>query len=71
MEKIVKNQPIRIEFGDYDNFATMTPIEILEYEPERRPHVLIRWAYPNDDRTIDLWHPSDHDVDFDSFGFKR
>ena len=67
MSKIVKNQPIRIEFGDFDNFATMIPVEIVEYDPEGYLKVLIRWQYPNEDRTIDLWHQTDKDVDFDSF----
>lgn len=71
MKTIVKNQPTQIEFGDYDNFATMTPIEILEYKPNGWYKVLIRWQYPNSEHTIDLWHRDDKDVDFDSFNFKQ
>ena len=67
MSKIVKNQPIRIEVGDFDNFATMIPVEIVKYDPEGYFKVLIRWQYPNQDRTIDLWHHTDKDVNFDSF----
>ena len=67
MKQIVKNQPIRIEFGDYDNFATMIPIDILEYKPNDYYKVLIRWQYPNKDRTIDLWERDDALVDFESF----
>jgi hypothetical protein len=67
MERIVKNKPIRIEFGDYDNFATMTPLEILKYEPDGYYKVLIRWQYPNSEQTIDLWERNDKNVDFDSF----
>ena len=29
MKTIVKNQPTKIEFGAYGNFATMIPIAIL------------------------------------------
>lgn len=67
MERIVKNKPIRIEFGDYDNFATMTPLKILKYEPEGYYKVLIRWQYPNSEQTIDLWERNDKIIDFDSF----
>ena len=67
MEKIIKNKPIQVEFGDYDNFATLTPIEILEYHPDEYYKVLIRWKYPNDERTIELWERDDKNVDFDSF----
>lgn len=67
MERIVKNKPIKIEFGDYDNFATMTPLEILKYEPDGYYKVLIRWQYPNSEQTIDLWERNDKNVDFDSF----
>ena len=67
MERIVKNKPIRIECGDYDNFATMTPLEILKYEPDGYYKVLIRWQYPNSEQTIDLWERNDKNVDFDSF----
>lgn len=31
MTKVVKNQPIRLEFGDYGNFATLTPIALGEF----------------------------------------
>ena len=67
MERIVKGQPIKIEFGDYDNFATMIPIEILEHRPNAYFKMHIRWQYPNSDRTIDLWQQEDDNVDFDSF----
>ena len=67
MKTIVKNQPTQIEFGDYDNFATMTPIEILEYKPNDWYKVLIRWQYPNSDKTIDLWAYNAENVDFNSF----
>ena len=67
MGRIVKNQPTRIEFGDYDNFATMIPIEILEYKPDDYYKVLIRWQYPGSEQTIDLWESHDHLVDFESF----
>lgn len=67
MEKIIKDKPIKIEFGDYDNFATMTPKEILEYRPNDYYKVLIRWQYPNSEHTIDLWEQSDKNIDFDSF----
>ena len=33
MEKIIKGQPIKIEFGDYGNINTMIPLEILEMIP--------------------------------------
>lgn len=68
---IVKNQPIRIEFGDYDNFAIMIPVEILKYKPKDYYKVLIRWQYPNSDQTIDLWEQDDKLVDFDSFNFNK
>ena len=71
MKAIIKNQPMRIEFGDYDNFATMIPVEIIEYKPDGYYKVLIRWQYPNDERTIELWHSTDNDVDFESFGFNK
>lgn len=67
MERIVKNQPIKIEFGDYDNFAIMIPKEILEHRPNDYYKVLIRWQYLNSDSTIDLWEQDDTIVDFDSF----
>jgi hypothetical protein len=67
MNKITKGQPMRIEFGDYDNFATMIPIEILEHRPNEWSKVLIRWQFLNSDRTIDLWHQNDKNVDFESF----
>jgi hypothetical protein len=67
VEQIVKNKPIRIEFGDYDNFATMIPLAILKHEPEGYYKVLIRWQYPNSEQTIDLWERDDKIVDFDSF----
>ena len=67
MERIVKNKPIRIEFGDYGNYATMTPIEIVEYKPNDYFKVLIRWQYPNSDRTIELWERDDKNIDFESF----
>lgn len=67
MKKIIKNQPIKIEFGDYDNFATMIPIDILEHKPDDYYKVLIRWQYPNENRTIDLWERDDALVDFESF----
>ena len=67
MNKIIKNKPMKIEFGDYGNFATMIPIEILEYRPNDYYKVLIRWQYLNSDSTIDLWEQSDKNIDFDSF----
>lgn len=67
MKTIVKNQPTQIEFGDCDNFATMIPIKILERKPNGWYKVLIRWQYPNTDRTIDLWERDDALVDFESF----
>ena len=67
MKKIVKNQPTKIEFGDYGNFATMIPIDILEYKPDDYYKVLIRWKYSNKDQTIDLWERDDSLVDFESF----
>lgn len=67
MKTIIKGQPIRIEFGDYDNFATMIPLEVLKHEPDGYFKVLIRWQYPNSDQTIDLWEQNDKIVDFDSF----
>ena len=67
MKKIVKNQPTKIEFGDYDNFATMIPIDILEYKPDDYYKVLIRWKYFNMDQTIDLWERDDTLIDFESF----
>lgn len=67
MSKIVRNKPITIEFGCYDNFRTMIPIEILEYKPNESYGVLIRWQYPNSDKTIDLWAYNAENVDFDSF----
>ena len=67
MSKIVRNKPITIEFGCYDNFRTMIPIEILEYRPSECHRVLIRWQYPNSERTIDLWEQNDKNVDFESF----
>ena len=67
MKQIVKNQPIRIEFGDYDNFATMIPIKILKYEPDEYYKVLIRWQYPGTNQTIDLWEHDDALVDYESF----
>ena len=71
MKKIIKNNPIKIEIGDYGNFATMIPIDILEYKPNDYYKVLIRWQYPNSEHTIDLWNQDDKDVDFDSFNFKQ
>lgn len=67
MNKIIKNKPIEIEFGDYDNFAIMIPKEILEHRPNDYYKVLIRWQYPNSEQTIDLWEQDDTIVDFDSF----
>ena len=67
MKTIVKNQPTRIEFGDYDNFATMIPIEILEHTPNDYYKVLIRWQYPGTDQTINLWERDETLVDFESF----
>ena len=67
MERIVKNQPIKIEFGDYGNFRTMIPKEILEHRPNDYYKVLIRWQYLNSEQTIDLWEQDDKIVDFDSF----
>lgn len=67
MERIVKNQPIKIEFGDYGNFHTMIPKEILEHRPNDYYKVLIRWQYPNSEHTIDLWEQSDKNIDFESF----
>ena len=67
MERIVKNQPIKIEFGDYGNFCTMIPKEILEHKPNDYYKVLIRWQYLNSEQTIDLWEQDDKIVDFDSF----
>jgi hypothetical protein len=67
MKTIVKGQPVRIEFGDYDNFATMIPLAILKHEPKGYYKVLIRWQYPNSEQTIDLWEQNDQNVDFDSF----
>lgn len=67
MERIVKNQPIKIEFGDYGNFRTMVPKEILKHRPNDYYKVLIRWQYLNSEHTIDLWEQDDAIVDFDSF----
>ena len=67
MKIIIKNQPIKIEFGDYGNFATMIPIKILEHKPDGYYKVLIRWKYPNSNQTIDLWEQNDQSVDFESF----
>lgn len=67
MERIVKNQPIKVEFGDYGNFRTMIPKEILEHRPNDYYKVLIRWQYLNSEHTIDLWEQDDTIVDFDSF----
>lgn len=69
MEKIIKGQPIKIEFGDYGNINTMIPLEILEYKPDGRFKVFIRWQRPNTDCTIDLWQEDDTVVDFESFGY--
>ena len=67
MERIIKNKPIEIEFGDYDNFHTIIPKEILEHRPNDYYKVLIRWQYLNSDSTIDLWEQSDKNIDFESF----
>jgi hypothetical protein len=64
---ITKGVPMVIEFGDFDNFAEMIPIKILKHEPDSYFKVLIRWQYPNCDRTIDLWEQKDTNIDFDSF----
>lgn len=67
MEKIIKNVPIKIEFGSYGNFADMIPKEILKHRPDEYFKVLIRWQYPNEERTIDLWDTNDKNIDFESF----
>ena len=69
MEKIIKGQPIKIEFGEYDNFHTMIPLEILDYKPDNYYKVFIRWQRPNTDCTIDLLEQEDKIVDFESFGY--
>lgn len=67
-KEIIKGQPIRIEYGDFDNFATLIPMEILEVRPEGHyAGVMIRWQYPGEDRTIDLWQYGLDNVDFESF----
>ena len=70
MKKIVKDQPILIEFGEYGNFNTMIPLEILDYKPDGYYKVFIRWQRPGTYCTIDLWEQDDTLVDFESFGFK-
>ena len=69
MKKIIKGQPIKIEFGEYGNFHTMVPLEILDYRPDSYYKVFIRWQRPNTECTIDLWEQEDKIVDFESFGY--
>jgi hypothetical protein len=69
MKRIIKGQPIEIEFGDYGNFNTMIPIEILKYRPGEYYNIFMRWQYLNTDCTVDLWGQDAKDVDFESFNF--
>lgn len=68
MYRIIKGQPTKIEYGEYGNFETMIPIEILEYHPDEYYGIFIRWQRPNSDYTIDLWSHDDKDINFKSFG---
>lgn len=71
-KEIIKGQPIRIEYGDFDNFATLIPMEILEVRPEGHyAGALILWKSPKSDFTIELWQYGIDNIDFDSFGGLR
>ena len=72
IKEIIKGVPIRIEYGDFDNFATLIPMEILEVRPEGHyAGALIRWQSPTNDFTIELWQYGIDNIDFDSFGGLR
>ena len=51
-QRIIKNQPVRLEFGDYGNFATLIPTKLVITKPN---YHIVRMSYGrNDIRTIDL-----------------
>lgn len=69
MERIIKNIPVKLEVGDYDNFMTLIPQEIIsQYKCNGMlyPEYIIKFSYPNDDRTINLVI-SEGEIDFKSF----
>ena len=69
MEKYIKNQVRLVEYGDYDNYAKLIPIKIVEqlnicgtYYPE----YIVLFQYENTDKTIELVI-KEKQIDFDSF----
>lgn len=67
MEKrIFKNQPVKLQFDTYGNYATLTPIKILKENHFGCAVVLMGYG-EGDNRTIDLCFERE-EVDFESFG---
>lgn len=64
--KYVKNQSVKVEYGTYGNFATLTPIDIVE---THKTYVVMLFKFQNGS-TIKLC-PDNNKVDFESFGIKR
>jgi hypothetical protein len=68
MEMITKNVPKRLEFGDYGNFATLTPENLTIEKFGNTLCAVITWNYgPNDNRTIELCHEELNEIDYESF----
>lgn len=70
MEMIKNGVPTRLEFGDYGNFATLTPeaVSIERFGPTHLSAV-ITYNYGKDDsRVIDLCHDNLAEIDYESFG---
>ena len=69
MKKIINNVPVKLEVGDYDNFMTLIPKEIVcqfKCNGELYPDYVIKFGYPEDNRTLELVIHED-EIDFESF----
>ena len=72
---LVKNVIRTVEFGTYDNYADLIPLEILETEsiPNTNKIIIcVEYAYVNSNETIVLWGEYLIDsVDWLSFGLEK
>ena len=72
---LVKNVIRTVEFGTYDNYADLIPLEILETKsiPNTNKIIIcVEYAYVNSNETIVLWGEYLIDsVDWLSFGLEK
>ena len=68
MEPVIKGKTRKVEFGDYGNFADLTPeaVHLVNYDKHAPIHAVVTYSY-GDGRTIDLCHDRLVEIDFESF----